>query len=95
MGTFIFDAARDVANSPSGCASLCIADGLKPHGKAACNAHQPLLLYIPWYKSTLYPNITAEVSIADTFRSTLGRITYRLNDSSFSRNLAATCKLRE
>ena len=36
MGTFKFDAARDVASSPSGCASLCMADGLKPHGKAAC-----------------------------------------------------------
>ena len=40
MGTFILDAARDVANSPSGWASLCIADGLNPHGKRAWGMDQ-------------------------------------------------------
>lgn len=34
IGIFIFAAALDVANSPSGCARQCIALGLNPHGNA-------------------------------------------------------------
>lgn len=47
------------------------------------------------YQLTLYPNMGAEVSILDTLRRTLGRILYRLNESSFSRKLAASRQYRE
>lgn len=36
IAIFIFADALDVAISPSGCAKQCIADGLRPHGKATC-----------------------------------------------------------
>lgn len=44
MATPIFAAALDVASSPSGCASCCIAEGLIPQGKEVYGEKQSALV---------------------------------------------------